>query len=188
MRDFVTTVGLSTFFTRAHILQTANRPKNQLASGHQLTTCISSYPIQESRPPRRRATPITIQARELSPRPNLKSCRRAIRNSVMDCIEHTSATRVAAPNTQGWDGSAAGPPFYLRHPLNVPVFGRRALIFRMSATHSRRPSPRQPRLHLFNSPPSANLPKAVAFSAGPSGDGIFGATCWFGARRQQDTP
>ena len=69
----------------------------------------------------------------------------------------------------------------LRHPLGALGFSRRALILRMSATHSEHPSSRQPRLHLFNSPPGSGELNESASPAGPSSGGILEKTCWFGA-------
>ena len=105
---------------------------------------------------------------------------RAFRDDVIDCIELTQRHkgRRARYTVMGW---AAVLRVYLRHPLDAPVFDRRALILRMSATHSQHPSSLQPRPHLFTSPPGSGEHNETASPASPSSSGILEKTCWFGA-------
>ena len=137
-----------------HILPTSSHSPNEKQGtiGHLATSnqpAYSYYPQDVRPPPRRRATPIISRTRQLPP----ARLRNIADEGTMlrDCIGRNwrhKGRRIVAPVTQGWDGPPQAEAWYsrvyLRHPLDVPVFSRRALTLGMPATHSCTPPPSNP--------------------------------------------
>ena len=129
-------------------------------------TINSYYPQDVRPPPRRRATPIKTRTRDP---PNSNFRRRAFRDDCLNCIEQAAPPGSPRPTHRAGMGPLpAALRSALRHPLNAPDSGRRALILRMSATHS--PSPLLPPTPAATCllAHQAQTCLAVAFSAGPS--------------------
>jgi len=147
-KSFVATLRPLTFF---HAGSHSPNGKLENPSGIWPPAIDPAYPpIQYRNPAHPGAAPLPSKSRTRHPpRRSSKKLPTAFRDDVWNCIELNwrHKGRRAQYTGMGW---AAVLRVYLRHPLGALGFNRRARILRMSATHSKHPSSRQPLPHLFN--------------------------------------